>query len=241
MSTGRARLVVLASGGGTNLQAILTACQRGDIHADVVAVFSDRAKAGALERARAAGVAAEHADPHLKLTRRAYDTDLAAKVAGYEPTFVVLAGWMRLLSGNFLDRFPDQVVNLHPALPGELPGLHAIERAYAEWIDGLRTRSGVMVHLVPDELVDSGPVLGTIEVEIRPHDSPDMFERRMHEAEHELLVGVLASLCSPSLSSNTDTATARATTARTTTARATMAGTTRHPLTDPPKTPEATR
>lgn len=195
MTTRRARLVVLASGGGSNLQAILDACDDRRIAADVVAVVSDRAKARALDRARGAGVAAEHLDPAPAADRRAYDSSLAQLVASHSPDFVVLAGWMRLLSGSFLDAFPDRVLNLHPALPGELPGLHAIERAFAEHEAGRRTGSGVMVHLVPDELVDAGPVLGSAAVPIRADDTLESFAQRMHAAEHRLLVDVVASLC----------------------------------------------
>lgn len=197
MTTDRARLVVLASGGGTNLQAILSACGSDTIHADVVAVISDRAGAGALERARSRGVPALHLDPRTAPDRRTFDASLATLVASYEPTFVVLAGWMRVLSGDFLTRFPDRVLNLHPARPGELPGMHAIERAFAEYRAGARTSSGVMVHTVPDERVDAGPVLATIDVHIEPTDTLDSFEQRMHAAEHVLLVEVLASLCAP--------------------------------------------
>jgi folate-dependent phosphoribosylglycinamide formyltransferase PurN len=99
---------------------------------------------------------------------------------------------MRLLSMRFLGRFPT-VVNLHPALPGEFPGVQAIERAWAE--RATRTRSGVMVHLVPDEQVDAGPVLATADVALRPDDSLDDFAARVHATEHRLLVQVVTDLC----------------------------------------------
>jgi folate-dependent phosphoribosylglycinamide formyltransferase PurN len=102
---------------------------------------------------------------------------------------------MRVLSMNFLGWFPGMVVNLHPALPGELPGTHAIERAFDEARAGARRASGVMVHLVPDEGVDDGPTLASVEVPILPTDSLDEFAARMHAAEHQLLVDTLRSLC----------------------------------------------
>jgi phosphoribosylglycinamide formyltransferase 1 len=200
MNARRRRLVVLASGGGTNLQAILDACRADPdaatpINADVVAVVSDRRSAHALERGRGAGAAAVHADPKVSADRGSYDSSLAELVASFGPDYVVLAGWMRLLSSNFLDRFPNRVINLHPAKPGEFPGLHAIERAFDSYLDGERTHSGIMVHLVPDELVDAGPVLATIDVPFEPADTLDLFEARMHRAEHQLLVRTLAELC----------------------------------------------
>ena len=197
MTIDRRRLVVLASGGGTNLQAVLDACATDSITADVVAVFTNVANAGALDRARSAGVIAAHLSPTSSHDRIAYDTALADAVSRHAPDYVVLAGWMRLLTSAFLDRFPGRVVNLHPALPGELPGLHSIQRAYDEFVLGTRSRSGVMVHLVPDEAVDAGPVLAAVEVPFEAGDSLSAFEARMHVAEHLLLVETLASLCAP--------------------------------------------
>ena len=107
--------------------------------ADVVAVVSDQADAGALVRAGDAGVPAVHVGRHAGEARADYDARLADVVAGFGPDLVVLAGWMRILTMSFLGWFPDRVVNLHPALPGELPGTHAIERAWHEALAGERT------------------------------------------------------------------------------------------------------
>jgi phosphoribosylglycinamide formyltransferase 1 len=167
------RIVVLVSGNGSNLQAML------DATLPVVGVVADR-PCRALDRARAAGV-----DAHVVADMAM----LSDAVAVHEPDWVVLAGFMRLLKQPFLDRF--RVVNLHPALPGELPGLHAIERAVAQAATGDRTLSGVMVHLVPDEGVDTGPALAVVEVPMEPLET---FEHRMHAAEHELLVRTLQEL-----------------------------------------------
>jgi phosphoribosylglycinamide formyltransferase 1 len=194
MEVQHARLVVMASGGGTNLQAILDACANAELAASVVAVVSDRADAYALERATAAGVAAAHVDREAGEARADYDTRLADVVAGWSPDLVVLAGWMRILTANFLGRFPGRVINLHPALPGELAGTRAIERAWHEALAGTRTRSGVMVHLVPDEGVDDGPVIATAEVSIHPDDTLESFETRIHAAEHRLLVDAIRTL-----------------------------------------------
>jgi phosphoribosylglycinamide formyltransferase 1 len=189
-----ARLVVLISGNGSNLQAVLDACVAGDLPARVGAVFSDRPDAVGLERARRAQVPAI-AVPMVKgRDRRAYDAALAAQVSAFQPDWVVLAGWMRVLSSAFLDRFPGRVVNLHPALPGTFPGTHALERAYAAWQSGAIAFTGVMVHLVPDEGVDCGPVLAQRQVSIEPGDSLEALTERVHAAEHILLVDALKGL-----------------------------------------------
>lgn len=190
------RLVVLASGAGSNLQAVLDACVDGRLHAEVVAVVSDRADAGALDRARRTGIAAVHVGRRAGETRPEYDARLVEAVAVHDPDLVVLAGWMRILTMVFLGRFPDRVVNIHPALPGELPGVRAVERAWHEAMSGERTRTGVMVHLVPDEGVDDGPVLDVAEVPIRPDDTLDTLTERIHATEHRLLVETLDRLCS---------------------------------------------
>ena len=189
-----ARLVVLASGNGSNLQALLDASQSGELDATIVAVISNNADASALTRAISSGaaaviVAAEPGEP-----RTAFDARLADACAEFSPDYVVLAGWMRLLSMAFLSNFPQRVVNLHPALPGEFPGTHAIKRALqAHQRLGLG-RTGAMVHFVPDEGVDNGPVIATVEVPIEPDDTVESLEQRVHTAEHALLVKAIQQL-----------------------------------------------
>jgi len=189
------RLVVLASGNGTNLQAILDACADGRLPAGVAAVVSNKAGSGALQRASEAGVPCVHVAPHTGEPRADYDARLADIVSGFDPDWVVLAGWMRLLSMSFLGWFPGMVVNLHPALPGEFPGVDAVERAWQEAQSGNRDRTGVMVHLVPNEGVDDGPVLATATVPIHPSDTLESLTNRVHDVEHRVLVETLATLC----------------------------------------------
>jgi len=107
---------------------------------------------------------------------------------------VVLAGWMRILSSLFLSSFPNRVVNLHPALPDTFPGTHAIERAYQAYHRGEIKHTGVMVHLVPNEGVDNGPVLGQQEIHFQPDETLEQFEARVHAVEHILLVNTLKSI-----------------------------------------------
>ena len=199
------RLVVLASGNGSNAQAIIDACASGALPAEVMAVVSDHGDAKALVRADAAGLPAVHVGRRIGETRADYDARLADIVTGFDPDWVVLAGWMRILTLNFLGWFPGMVVNLHPALPGELAGLHAIERAHAEAMTGTRTNTGVMVHLVPDEGVDVGPVLATAEVPILAGDTLDELEQRVHAVEHLLLVDTLRALCNSTLTTGVKT------------------------------------
>ena len=186
-----ARLVVLISGNGSNLQAIFDACASGELSASVVCVVSNTADAYGLVRAKNAGVEALHFAKQRNESRIEYDARLAELVAAKEPDYVVLAGWMRILTSSFLNHFPNRVVNLHPALPGMFPGTHAIERAFEAYQCGEIDHTGVMIHLVPDEGVDSGPVLGQHEIYFEPNESIEQFEARVHEIEHKLLVNTL--------------------------------------------------
>lgn len=190
------KLVVLISGNGSNLQAILDACASNQLPAHVAAVISNKSDAFGLERARRSNVPAIVKTKSKNQDRSSYDTELADLAAAYQPDWIVLAGWMRLLSSSFLNRFPQRVINLHPALPGTYPGINAIERAWESYQRGEIDRTGVMVHLVPDEDVDSGPVLAQEIVAIQPEDTLASLERRIHEVEHELLIKTLISITS---------------------------------------------
>jgi len=186
-----AKLVVLISGNGSNLQAILNACAENELPASIVAVISNKNDAYGLIRAKNADVPAIHFSKLSDESRQEYDTRLAEEVARFQPDYIILAGWMRLLTSAFLDCFPNRVINLHPALPGTFPGTHAIERAYEAWQRGEIDRSGVMVHLVPDEGVDDGPVLATQEILFQESESLEKFEARVHAVEHKLLVATI--------------------------------------------------
>ena len=190
------RLVVLISGNGSNLQAIFDACESGELDAKVISVFSNKADAYGLTRTKNAGVEAIYFPKQKNESREEYDTRLAVYVSTYLPDYIILAGWMRILSSSFLSYFPNRVINLHPALPGMFPGTHAIERAFTAYQCGEILQTGVMVHLVPDEGVDNGPVLAAETVSIEPTDTLETLETRVHETEHKLLVNTLKSLLS---------------------------------------------
>ena len=187
-------IVVLISGFGSNLQAILEACASEALPARVVAVISNKKDAYGLERARKAGIPAVYKPKPREQDRRQYDGELAELVASYQPDWIVLAGWMRVLSSAFLKHFTGRVVNLHPALPGTFPGTEAIQRAFEACHRGEITHTGVMVHLVPDEGVDAGPVLAQEVVPIGPQDTLEVLESRVHAVEHRILVEVLKGL-----------------------------------------------
>ena len=196
------RLVVLASGSGTNLQALIDAVAEGRLQAEVTMVIVNRRGAPARERARRAGIPEEcrllgpYVDgaPDHREARYRYDADLADAVAAGQPDLVVLAGWMHLLSMAFLDRFPNRVINLHPALPGTFPGATPIDDTWAAYRSGQITSAGVMVHYVVDEGVDDGPVIACEEVPIHDNDSIDTLTERIHRVEHRLLVDAVSTL-----------------------------------------------
>jgi phosphoribosylglycinamide formyltransferase 1 len=189
-----ASLVVLISANGSNLQAILDACSSGELDAEVVSVISNKADAYGLVRAKNAGVEAIYFPKQENESRREYDARLANEVISKQADYIILAGWMRILTSAFLDHFPNRVINLHPALPNAFPGTHAIERAFEAHQRGKITHTGVMVHLVPDEGVDNGPVLGQQDIYFRPNESLEQFESRVHEVEHRLLVNTLKTI-----------------------------------------------
>jgi formyltetrahydrofolate-dependent phosphoribosylglycinamide formyltransferase len=202
-----ARLCVLISGNGSNLQAILDATAPGQPLAElarVTLVVSNRSNAYGLERAQRAGVPTRvhllkpYRERGLAEPRQQYDEDLAqlilansggpdAKGSAAAPDLIVLAGWMHILSPTFLNHFPDRVINLHPALPGEFDGTHAIERAFKAYQAGQIKRTGVMVHRVVPE-VDRGKPILTQQVPIEPQDTLETLEARIHSVEHRILV-----------------------------------------------------
>lgn len=183
------RLAIFISGSGTNLQALLDAVDNGQLQAEVALVISNRKAAYGLVRAAQAGVPSLYfpLKPYQGLSREVYDLDLAERVNMYQPDLIVLAGWMHILSAGFLEQFPDQVINLHPALPGMFPGTEAIHRTYDAYRQGEVEHGGCMVHYVVPE-VDAGPVIAQAIVPIEPTDTLDSFEAQMHAAEHRLIV-----------------------------------------------------
>lgn len=195
------RLAVLISGYGSNLQAIIDAIESGQLEgAQIAIVVSDRAKAYGLKRAQTHGIPAVHfaypPSSHGREGRLKADAELAALLKTYQVDWVVLAGWLRVLSNQFLRHFPMRVLNLHPALPGQFPGLEAIERAFRAYHAGEIEETGAMVHLVPDEAVDAGPALISEAVRIDPEDTLQSLTARVHAIEHRILIQALRQVLS---------------------------------------------
>ena len=175
------RFAVLASGSGTNLQALLDAYPR-----ELVVVAGDKEEALAFERARRAGVAVEYIDPQDFETRKEFDGELADRIAQYDVGLVVGAGYMRILTPVFLKRF-SAVINVHPSLLPEFRGLDAIRKA----LEAGAERTGVTVHFMVEE-VDAGPVIRQEAVPILPGDTEEELHERLRSVEHRLLVGAVA-------------------------------------------------
>jgi formyltetrahydrofolate-dependent phosphoribosylglycinamide formyltransferase len=199
------RLVVMISGGGSNLQALIDACADGRIGAHIALVVSNRKNAFGLTRAAQANIPTwtaalkPYRDLHNDETaaRHVYDVALAAHIAPYQPELIVLAGWMHILSPHFLNVFPRRVINLHPALPNTFIGINAIERAYESYTRGEITHSGVMVHYAIPE-VDLGEVIVQSNVPFIAEDTLDTFAARMHAAEHQIIVEAVRMVLSQS-------------------------------------------
>ena len=181
----RLKIGVLVSGSGTNLQAIIDAAKEG-LPVEVVYVVSSRPDAYGIERAKAAGI------PVLVLNREAYADTLAADsliaetLKAAEAEYVVMAGYMRMVTDVLLDAFPNRVVNLHPALLPSFVGAHAIQDAFDA---GVKV-TGVTVHFANHEY-DKGPIIAQRAVIVREDDTVDTLEERIHETEHELFPQVL--------------------------------------------------
>jgi phosphoribosylglycinamide formyltransferase 1 len=181
-----ARVAVLASGGGTNLQALLDDPAVGP---SVVLALSDRADARALERARARSVEAVFVDPSAFGDRASFDRAVLQILRDREIDIVALAGFMRILGPELVGAFRGRMLNVHPSLLPAFPGSEAVAAALA-W--GVRV-TGVTVHVV-DEDVDHGPVVFQEAIEVLPDDDWDSLEARVHEVEHRLLPAAVLAL-----------------------------------------------
>ncbi|KAI9481489.1 MAG: phosphoribosylglycinamide formyltransferase [Benjaminiella poitrasii] len=185
-------IVVLISGSGTNLQALIDATQEKRLKAKITAVISNRKAAFGLERAKKAAIPTQTVS--LKRfkdqgkTRIDFDIHVAKLIQeNYKPDLVILAGWMHILSPEFLAFFNDNVMNLHPALPGQFDGAHAIERAYEAFKRGEISHTGIMVHKVIAD-IDRGEVILQRNVPILETDTLKDLEARIHSYEHKLIV-----------------------------------------------------
>jgi phosphoribosylglycinamide formyltransferase 1 len=189
MSTTPLKLVVLISGNGGNLQAIINAIEAKTLNAEIVAVFSNKAEAYGLIRAKQHGLFHKVILFQKGMTREQYDQQLLAEIIPLQPDYIVLAGFMRILSAGFINRFPERILNIHPSLLPKYPGLHTHEKAIANQ-DQLH---GCTVHLVTEDL-DAGPILGQMSLEILAEDTPESLQQRVFALEHQLYPAVIQRL-----------------------------------------------
>ena len=183
------KLIVFVSGNGSNLEAIIESCELGILDAKVQLVVSNRHDAYALERAKKhdiRSIVMQYTKDEYH-SRAAYDERLADIVNQHKYDLIILAGWMHIMSTAFLSNVKSPVINLHPALPGQFVGMHAIERAFEAAQRGEITKTGSMVHHVTESL-DAGKVISTIEIPIRKNETLETLKNKFHYYEKFLLM-----------------------------------------------------
>lgn len=187
MSNSMKRLVVLISGSGSNLQALIdTLHAEPSLPATLVAVVSNRADAYGLERAKQAHIAHEVVDHKAFASREAFDATLQARIDHYQPDYVLLAGFMRILTPAFVAHYEGRLLNIHPSLLPHYKGTHTHERVLA---DG-QAKHGASVHFVTAEL-DGGPVIMQATIPVLANDTPDTLAQRLLIQEHRLYSTVM--------------------------------------------------
>ena len=189
------RIVVLISGSGSNLQALIDACKQSDYPGEIVGVISNKADAYGLERAKQANIAQQALDHKNYETRELYDQALVKAIDVYQPDVVVLAGFMRILTAEFVQHYQGRLINIHPSLLPKYQGLHTHQRA----LDAGDEEHGVSVHFVTEEL-DGGPVILQAKIPIFPGDNADDLASRVHEQEHRIYPLVVKWFCQKRLS-----------------------------------------
>lgn len=178
---GKLRLVILISGSGTNLQAIIEQTQNHQIPAEIAAVISNRPGVKGLERASLAGIYTEVIDHQKFKNREDFDAELKESIDAFEPSLVVLAGFMRVLTPSFTQHYLGRIMNIHPSLLPKYPGLHTHEQALA----ADDSEHGASVHFVTAEL-DGGPLIVQAKVPILKNDTPESLAQRVLQQEHHI-------------------------------------------------------
>lgn len=181
------RIVILISGSGTNMTALAEAAASGELDAEIAFVGSDNANAAGLEKARDLGLEARLFS--YKEGKTAAEEEIAKAAEEARAGWIILAGYMRILSPAFVNRFAGRIINIHPSLLPSFPGAHAIDDA---WEYGVKV-TGVTVHIV-DELVDHGVILAQEAVEISDDDTRETLEAKIHKTEHTLYKSALNKL-----------------------------------------------
>ncbi len=180
------KFAVFASGHGGNLQSIINAVKLKKIHAHLGLVFSNKQEAYALVRAYKAGIPTLYLNPHDFKTREEYDQAIVKELKHHKIDFVVLAGYMRLVSAAFIDLYPDRILNIHPSLIPAFKGAHGIRDAF----DYGAKVTGVTIHFVVEEM-DAGAIIAQVPVKITDNDTLLSLEDKIHKAEHRLYPKVI--------------------------------------------------
>lgn len=183
------RIVVLVSGTGSNLQAVIDAVQSGDLSVEIAAVGADRPGTYGVERAAAAGIPTFVADFKAYTTRAEWNAELTARTAAFEPDYVISSGFMRIVDQRFLDRFPNRYLNTHPALLPSFPGAHGVRDALAY---GVKI-TGCTV-MIADAGIDTGPILSQAAVPVLDGDTEETLHERIKVQERSLLIDTLREL-----------------------------------------------
>lgn len=181
------RVAILASGNGSNFEALAKSFEAGEIEGELALLFSDKKNSYALERAKNHQVPAYSFSPKDFASKAEYETELLALLKENRIELVVLAGYMRLIGLQLLEAYPNKIINIHPSLLPNFPGLHGIKDAYEAGVK----ETGVTVHYV-DSGVDTGPVIAQEKVAITSEDTLESLEEKIHHVEHQIYPKVIA-------------------------------------------------
>lgn len=188
------RIVVLISGSGSNLQALIDAIDLGAINAEIVAVISNKPGVYGLERAQAANIATAIVDHTLFSDRTSFEQELTKTINRYSPDLIVLAGFMRILNSEFVQPYEGIMLNIHPSLLPKYKGLNTHKRA----LENGDSEHGVSIHFVTAEL-DGGPVIAQRTVKVEDSDNEKSLQSKVQTQEHQLYPEVVAWFCSDRL------------------------------------------
>lgn len=180
------KIAVFASGNGSNFEAIAKSMNQGKIEGAIVLVFSDRTDAYVLERAKSLQIPVRSFSPKQFTNKVEYEKEILKELKAKEVELLVLAGYMRLIGPTLLNAYPNRILNIHPALLPEFPGLHGIRDAFEAGVK----QTGVTVHYV-DNGVDTGPILAQKRVNIEENETLASLELKIHQAEHQLYPEVI--------------------------------------------------
>ena len=184
------KIAIFASGTGSNFEAVTKACQEGIINAKVSLLVCDKPEALVVPKARRMNVEVFTVSPKEYENKETYEEVILAQLQKHKVELVVLAGYMRLIGKTLLEAYPDRIVNIHPSLLPEFPGMNSIRRAFESGVK----ETGITVHYV-DSGIDTGPIIAQRVVVIDESDTLERLEEKMHQVEHQLYVEVLKELC----------------------------------------------